>query len=642
MAVLAAGLLSACGEDPRSRGGAVSVWPSYGGNENASRYSPLEEITPENVEDLEVAWTYHHGDMDDGSGGALLPTSFQNTPIVVDDTLYFCTPFNRVIALDADTGEERWSYDPAVDHTGMYIVTCRGVSSWIDPRASSDAICRHRIFSGTVDARLIALDAKTGRPCEDFGDAGAIDLRGGVGDVVPGEYGVTSPPTVVGDRVITGAMVLDNRRVDMPGGVVRAFDARSGEEVWAWDPVPPGTPPPAAGVRYRRGTTNAWTVFSADETLGLVYVPTGNMSADFYGGHRDGLDYYSSSVVALDVNSGRVVWHFQTVHHDVWDYDVPAQPVLFDFRRDGKNIPALVQATKTGLLFFLDRRNGEPIFPVEERPVPQAGMVAGEMLSPTQPFPTKPPAIHPQRLDPEDAFGFTPFDRAACRKQIEALRSAGLYTPPSLQGSVQYPGYIGGVNWGSVSIDPGRDILVVNTTRAAGLLRLIPRAKFTEMFPDGPPAIGFEEQAGTPYGVERTPLLSPLGAPCNPPPWGTLVGVNIADGELRWDVPLGTAEGMAPFPIYKFMAKGVPNLGGPITTASGLAFIGAATDPYLRAFSTETGEELWRGRLPTAAQATPLTYRVHPGSRQLVVIAAGGHGLLGVPTSDAVVAFALP
>ena len=533
VAVFAAGLLSACGEDPSSRGGAVSVWPSYGGNENASRYSPLEEITPENVEDLEVAWTYHHGDMDDGSGGALLPTSFQNTPIVVDDTLYFCTPFNRVIALDADTGEERWSYDPAVDHTGMYIVTCRGVSSWIDPRASSDAICRHRIFSGTVDARLIALDAKTGRPCEDFGDAGAIDLRGGVGDVVPGEYGVTSPPTVVGDRVITGAMVLDNRRVDMPGGVVRAFDARSGEEVWAWDPVPPGTPPPAAGVRYRRGTTNAWTAFSADETLGLVYVPTGNMSADFYGGHRDGLDYYSSSVVALDVNSGRVVWHFQTVHHDVWDYDVPAQPVLFDFRRDGKNIPALVQATKTGLLFFLDRRNGEPIFPVEERPVPQAGMVAGEMLSPTQPFPTKPPAIHPQRLDPEDAFGFTPFDRAACRKQIEALRSAGLYTPPSLQGSVQYPGYIGGVNWGSVSIDPGRDILVVNTTRAAGLLRLIPRAKFTEMFPDGPPAIGFEEQAGTPYGVERTPLLSPLGAPCNPPPWGTLVGVNIAAGELR-------------------------------------------------------------------------------------------------------------
>ena len=640
--IVGLGLLLGCGDSSRPDGGPVSDWPSYGGNENASRYAPLVEITPDNVNDLEVAWTYHHGDMDDGSGGSLLPTSFQNTPIVVDDTLYFCTPFNRVIALDAETGEERWAYDPEVDHTGMYIVTCRGVSSWMDPRAASSAVCRHRIFTGTVDARLIALDAKTGLPCQDFGQGGEIDLRGGVGDVVPGEYGVTSPPTVVGDRVVTGAMVLDNRRVDMPGGVVRAFDARSGEEMWAWDPVPPGTPPAADGVRYRRGTTNAWTAFSADESLGLVYVPTGNMSADYYGGHREGLDYYSSSIVALDVNTGRVIWHFQTVHHDVWDYDVPAQPVLFDFHRDGKKIPALVQATKTGMLFFLDRRNGEPIFPVEERPVPQEGAVAGESLSPTQPFPTKPPPIHPVRLDPEDAFGFTPFDRAACREKIASLRSDGLYTPPSLEGSVQYPGYIGGVNWGSVSVDPERDILVVNTTRTAGMIRLVPRAEFADLFPNGAPALGFEDQAGTPYAVERLPLLSPLGAPCNPPPWGTLVAVNIAEGEIRWDVPLGTAEGMAPFPVYKFMAKGVPNLGGPITTASGLAFIGAATDPYLRAFSTETGEELWRAKLPTAAQATPLTYRASPEGRQMVVIAAGGHGLLGVPINDAVVAFALP
>ena len=638
----AAGFGLACGNAEVSREGKVAAWPNYGGAESASRYSPLSEIDRDNVGDLEVAWTYRHGDFDDGTIGGLLPTSFQNTPIVVGDTLYFCTPFNRVIALDAETGEERWAFDPQVDHAGMYIVTCRGVSSWVDSRAPEGAACRHRILSGTLDARLFALDAKTGLPCEDFGDKGAVDLRGGIGDVIPGEYGVTSPPLVVGDRVITGAMVLDNRRVDMPGGVVRAFDVRNGEELWAWDPVPPGTPAPTGAVRFRRGTTNAWTAFSADEELGLVYVPTGNTSADFYGGHRDGLDYYSSSVVALDVNTGRVVWNFQTVHHDVWDYDVPAQPVLFDFQRDAETVPALVQATKTGLLFVLDRRDGKPIFPVEERPVPQAGAVPGESLSATQPFPTKPPPIHPTRLDPEDAFGFTPFDRAACRDQISALRSDGLYTPPSLEGSIQFPGYIGGVNWGSVSIDPVRNLLVTNTTRTAGVIRLIPRDEWNELFPDGAPALGFEGQDGTPYGVERRPLLSPLGAPCNPPPWGTLVSVDIAKGELRWEVPLGTMEGLAPFPIWLVGPEGVPNLGGPITTASGLTFIGAATDPYLRAFDTETGEELWRGRLPTGAQATPLSYRARKGGKQFVVIAAGGHGLLGVASSDAVMAFALP
>ncbi|MED5261677.1 MAG: pyrroloquinoline quinone-dependent dehydrogenase [Myxococcota bacterium] len=633
--------LFGCDRAPDPVGGPSADWPEYGGNDQASRYSPLDEIAPANVGQLEVAWTYRHGDFSDGTTGPL-PTSFQNTPIAIDGTLFFCTPYNRVIALDAETGAERWTYDPGVDTSGMYITACRGVSSWVDSRAAEGAACRHRIFSGTLDARILALDAKTGAPCAVFGEGGAIDLRGGVGDVQPGEYGVTSPPTIVGDRVITGAMVLDNRRTDMPGGVVRAFDARTGNELWAWDPVPEGAPPPGPGQRFRRGTTNAWTAFSADAELGLVYVPTGNMSADYYGGHRQGLDIYSSSVVALDVNSGRVAWSFQTVHHDVWDYDVPAQPVLLDFQRGGETVPALVQATKMGLLFFLDRRNGEPIFGVEERPVPQEGAVAGESLSPTQPFPIKPPPIHPQRLDPEDAFGFTPWDRAACRRKIASLRSDGLYTPPSLQGTIQYPGYIGGSNWGSVSIDPVRGILIANTSRAPGVVQLIPREEFEARFPDGPPPLGFEEQGGTPYGVARSPLLSPLGAPCNPPPWGTLVAVDIASGEIRWDVPFGTSEGMAPFPVWMLTPDGVPNLGGPVTTASGLTFIGAATDPYLRAFETATGEELWRGRLPTAAQATPLTYRTRSGGRQFVVVAAGGHGLLGVPVGDSVVAFALP
>jgi quinoprotein glucose dehydrogenase len=642
-ALLLWGAVLGCSDSRDAVSGDAVSWASYGGNADASRYSPLAEITPQNVGDLEVAWIFRSGDYDDGQGGgSLLPTSFQNTPIVVDDTLYLCTPFNRVIALDASSGEERWSFDPEVDREGLYVVTCRGVASWVDSRASAGAVCRHRIFSGTLDARLLALDAETGKPCADFGEGGAIDLRGGIGDVIPGDYGVTSPPTVVGDRVITGAMVLDNQRVDMPGGVVRAFDARSGAELWAWDPVPPGTPEAAAGLRFRRGTTNAWTAFSADPDLGLVYVPTGNTSADYYGGHRDGSDLYSSSVVALDVNSGEVVWHFQTVHHDVWDYDVPAQPVLFEFERDGESIPALVQATKMGFLFVLDRRSGEPIFPVEERPVPQAGAVPGETLSATQPFPLKPPPLHPLRLDPEDGFGFTPFDRAACRDLIASLRSEGLYTPPSLEGSIQYPGYIGGSNWGSLSIDRKRGILVVNISRVAGIVQLIPRAEFDAMFPDGPPDFGFEVQGGTPYGVRRSPLLSPLGAPCTPPPWGTLAGVDLQAGELRWEKPLGTLEGLAPFPIDWLGPRGVPNLGGPITTASGLTFIGAATDAYLRAFETATGEELWKAKLPAAAIATPLTYRARDGGRQFVVIAAGGHGLLGVAASDALVAFALP
>ena len=631
----------ACGSAEIDYSGPVAEWSAYGANDAADRHSPLDQIRPENVGDLEVAWTYRSGDFEDGTGDSLLPTAFQNTPIAVGETLYFCTPFNRVIALDARSGEERWSYDPGVNREGMYIVNCRGVSHWRDSRASEDDACAERIFTGTLDARLIALDARSGEPCRDFGEQGEVDLRGGVGDVVPGEYGVTSPPLIVGDRLVTGAMVLDNRRVDMPGGVVRAFDVRSGKELWGWDPVPPATPPPDAGLAYRRGTTNSWTALSADPELGLVYVPTGNTSADYYGGHREGLDFYSTSVVALDVNSGEVVWHFQTVHHDIWDYDLPAQPVLFEFRREGRLVPALVQASKMGHLFFLDRRNGKPLFPVEERPVPQ-GAVAGEFLSPTQPFPTRPPPIHPATLKPEDAFGFTFWDRGKCRELIASLRSEGIFTPPSLQGTLHYPGYIGGTNWGSLSIDPGRRLLVVNTSRVAGQVRLIPREDIAELYPDGIPDFGIEEQGGTPYAVERLPLLSPLGAPCNPPPWGTLVGIDVDSGEIRWDVPLGTIRDLAPFPVWLFGPRGTPNLGGPLTTASGLTLIAATTDYFLRAFDTRSGEELWRGRLPTGGLATPMTYRLGDTERQFVVIAAGGHGLLGVPAGDSLVAFALP
>lgn len=622
--------------------GPVSDWAEYGAVKGGNRYSALDQITSENVDRLEIAWTYETGHVTEG--GYLV---FQNTPIVVDDTLFLCTPTNQVIALDPETGRELWKFDPEISSEGAYVLNCRGVSTWLDESAPADALCRRRIIMGTVDARMLEMDARTGVPCGDFGIDGQIDLREGLGDVRPGEYGVTSPPVILGDLIITGALVLDDVRVDAPGGVVRAFDVRTGALRWSWDPVPPGSAAveetdAETGARYRRGTSNAWTILSADEQRDLVFVPTGNTSPDYFGGHRDGLDYYSSSVVALRGSTGEVVWRFQTVHHDIWDYDVPAQPTLFEFPGPQGPVPALAVATKMGHLFFLNRETGEPIFPVEERPVPQSGRVAGEYLSPTQPFPTQPAPLHPATLTPDDAFGFTFWDRGRCREKIASLRSDGIFTPPSVQGSVHYPGMVGGMNWGSVSIDAGRGVMVVNTMRVATEVRLVPRAEFDELFPNDMPVPPWEPQAGTPYGLYRIPLLSPLGAPCNPPPWGTLVGIELRTGDKLWEVPLGTTRDLAPWPIWMFLDEGVPNLGGSIVTAGGVAFIGATTDRYLRAFDVETGEELWKGRLPFSGHATPATYRLREDGKQYVVIAAGGHALLGSEPGDTVVAFALP
>lgn len=617
----------------------MAGWPEVGADKQGTRYSPLTQITPENVEHLEVAWVYHTGDVAKGSG-TLAKSSFEATPILFEGSLFLCTPFNRVIALDPVEGSERWTFDPGLDLAELADLVCRGVAAWRDPAADPDTCCSARIFTATVDARLIALDAGTGRPCPGFGEAGSVDLRHGLNVRHPWEYGVTSPPLVVDGRVVVGAMVADNQRVEAPAGVVRAFDARTGELSWAWNP---GAPEPsslddrAADATYTPGTPNVWSLLSADEARSLVFAPTGNASPDYFAAARGERDELSSAVVALDVGTGRPVWSFQTVHEDVWDYDVPAQPTLVELGEGAETFPALVQSTKQGFLFVLDRESGRPYFPVEERPVPQ-GAVPGERLSHTQPVPTRPPPLHPQRLRPEDAWGLTPWDRGHCWDLIAGSRSEGLFTPPSLQGSVHFPGSGGAMNWGGVAVDPKRRWGVVNTMRVATRVRLIPREEWDPALQRRDPFV-YSPQHGTPYAVERNALLSPLGAPCNPPPWGTLTAVNLEAGEILWEVPLGTTRDMAPFPFW--WRAGVPNIGGPIVTASGLIFIGATTDDYLRAFSLESGEELWRGRLPAGGQATPMTYRLARDGRQYVVIAAGGHAQLGTTPGDAVVAFAL-
>jgi quinoprotein glucose dehydrogenase len=618
-------------------------WTVYGGH-HAAQYSPLADIDRHNVGKLEVAWSHRSGDFSDGSGEWTF-TSLQVSPLMVDGTLYYCTPFGRVFALDAETGEERWVFDPEVKNkrSGLYPALCRGVAIWRDPAGGREA-CSSRILYGTRDAELIALDARTGVPCADFGNGGRVALKEGITGARPWEYYPTSPPYIIGDVAVVGASIPDNERVDVPGGVVRAFDVRSGRLAWAWDPVSDDYrrrhSDASGSIRYHLGTPNVWAPISGDREAGLVYVPTGNPSPDLYGGDRDGIDHFGSSVVALDAANGTVRWHFQTVHHDVWDYDVASQPTLVDLPRPqgGPPLRGLAQGTKMGHIFLLDRLSGEPLYPVEERPVPQDG-VPGERLSPTQPFPTHPPPLHlPERLTPGDMDGFAWFDRRACLRALARYRSDGMFTPPTLEGSILYPSTTGGINWGGVSIDPVSRTLFVNQMHLASVVQLIPREEYDALDPAPGYPLEHYPMRGTPYGVRRFPLFSPLGAPCNPRPWGTLVAVSLDSGETLWRSTLGTTRGQAPWPLW--LATGSPNMGGPLTTAGGLVFIGATTDAYLRAFDSGTGEEVWRDDLPFTGNATPITYRATEGGRQFLVIAAGGHGWS--EPGDAIIAYALP
>lgn len=646
--VLALAVAAACApraQDPGPAGPAAprvaSEWPSYGGDPGGSRFAPLAGITRENVARLEVAWTYHTRDLE-GAEGAGSTSSFQNTPILVDGTLFVCTPRNRVIALDPVTGAERWRFDPGIALDADYAnqMVCRGVASWLDEAAADGAACRRRLFMGTNDARLIALDAATGEPCRDFGAGGEVDLNPAAGEQRwRGEYQVTSPPALIGGLVVVGSAVSDNQRWDAPSGVVRAFDARDGSLRWAFDLAPPGlrrTPENTSSAGYALGTPNVWAPIAVDEERGLVFVPTGNPMLDYWRGSNPEMDYYGSSVVALRGATGEVAWRYQTVHHDVWDYDVPAQPVLLTLHRDGREVPALVQATKMGMLFVLDRETGEPLFPVEERPVPQGG-VPDERLSPTQPFPTRPPPLVQHEVTPDDAWGVLLFDRWQCRRRIEQHAHGPIYTPPTSRGTIVLPGNAGGSNWGGVAVHPGRRIAIANVMNAPFLVHLVPRAEFAALERDNE-RVELSPQEGTPYGLRREPFLSPLGIPCTKPPWGEVAAVDLERGEILWKRRFGTIEDLTPVPLP--IEIGTPNLGGPLVTAGNLVFLAAAMDDYLRAFDLDTGEELWRGRLPAGGQATPMSYESE--GRQFVVIAAGGHGRMGKPPGDTVVAFALP
>ena len=573
--------------------GGIADWPYYGGDAGGSHYSPLTQIDKSNVAELKVAWEYHTGDISDGSDNRR-KSEFETTPIVVDGTMYLSTPFNRVIALDPETGREKWSFDPKIDlHAGYSEgLVNRGVTLWIDPAKAEGDICYRRIFLATIDARLFALDAASGQLCEDFGAAGKIDLTHGIANITRrGEYEETSAPATAGDLVIVGSLIADNDRVESPSGKVRAYEARTGKLRWSWNPIPESITPTGAG--------NAWSTISVDSARDLVFVPTTSASPDYHGFKRPGDNKWADSVVAL--------------------------------------------RAKTGNLFVLDRESGKPVFGVEERPVPKSD-AEGEKASSTQPFPLAPPPLVPQHLRADAAWGPSPQDRDACHAQIEKLRSEGIFTPPSVKGTIAFPGNLGGMNWSSGAFDPERQIFVTNVNNFAMEVHLIPRDQYQAIektAKEGQFRAEVSPQHGTPYGMSRAVLHSPANLPCNPPPWGSLVGVDLSNGTIRWNEPLGsTAETWLANAAGNI--RGTPNLGGPIVTAGGLVFIAAAMDDYLRAFDLETGAELWKGKLPAGGQATPMTYRLRPDGKQFVVIAAGGHGKIGTKLGDSVVAFTVP
>lgn len=629
-------------------------WRFYGRTPAGDRFSPLTGITPANVGELEQAWSFSTGDLPrEGENAMGREFSFEATPIKVGDSLYFCTPHREVIALDATTGALRWRFRPGGNMTNNVYQACRGVSYFEAPEGTP---CPRRIVSTASDLpRLFALDADTGQPCPGFGDGGFVDLRQNMGPVPPGFHFITSPPLVLRGRILLSGWVYDNQTVGEPSGVIRAFDAVDGRLAWAWDlGRTPANAPLGPGETYTRGTPNGWGVYTADPELGLVYVPLGNPTPDYFGGGRRRFDEdYSSALVALDVETGAERWHFQTVHHDLWDFDVPVGPSLVDLPGEtGETVPALVQMTKQGELFVLDRRTGEPLAAVEERPVPQ-GRIPGERYSPTQPFSAEMPSLRRPKLAEADMWGATPVDQLLCRIAFRRMRDDGLFTPPGERATIGWPAFDGVADWYGVTIDPERKLLFVNTTYMPFQLQMIPYREaldkglflpwggWGEPYPQ--PPFKNNPQHGTPFSIVVEPWLNLLGVPCTDPPWGRMQAIDLVSRKVVWQRPLGTTKNIGPGGLRApfGLPTGIFSMGGSVVTRSGVVFIGATTDQAFRALDARTGRTLWETELPAGGNATPLTYLGRDG-RQYVAIAAGGHGGLKSRNGDTVAAFALP
>ncbi len=633
---------------PVDKSAPLPDWSAWGANNHGLRFGALDDITPANIKDMKVAWTARTGELPKSTGAG---AEDQNTPIQIGDTLYLCTAYGTVLALDADTGAEKWRY--VSGGTIPSWQRCRGVAYYDatdaqrvtdqpDGSTPDQTISPRRIFVPTVDARLIALDADTGKPAANFGDNGLVDLKVGMGEVKPGYYQQTSTPLVAANLVVVGGRVADNNEIGEPPGVVRAFDAVTGQLVWAWDPGNPNvTREPLSPEGYTRGTPNVWSAMTYDAKLGLIYLPTGNATPDFWAGERTAEDdKWSSSLVAVNVATGRPVWHFQTVHHDLWDFDIPAQPVLYDIpNADGSTTPAVVVVSKTGMIYLFNRETGTPIADIVEKPVPQ-GKVAGERYSPTQPYSVDMPMIGNDTLAEKDMWGATPFDQLLCRVQFKGMRHEGVFTPPGLDPALQMPGSLGGMNWGSASIDPTTSLMYVNDMRLCLANYMIPR---DQVKGGNGIEMGVVPQLGTPFGAMRQRFLSQLGIPCQAPPFGTLSAIDLKSHKLVWQVPVGTVKDTGPLGIKMGLPIpiGMPTLGPTLTTQSGLVFIAGTQDFYLRAYDSRTGAEVWKGRLPVGSQGGPMTYRSPKTGKQYIVVTAGG-ARQSPERGDYVVAYSLP
>ncbi|MFW2276072.1 membrane-bound PQQ-dependent dehydrogenase, glucose/quinate/shikimate family [Burkholderia orbicola] len=628
-------------------------WRHYGRDMDATRYSPLGQINTSNVTKLKVAWVYHTGDLP--PKGKANKWAAEMTPIKVGDGLYLCTATNNLAKLDPATGKAIWTHDVGTRYESVpYTAACRGLVHYVSKTIPAGQQCHEKIIEGTIDGRLIAVDASTGASCEGFGERGQVSLLKGLGKTVPGFVAMTSPPVVVNGTIVANHEVLDGQRRWAPSGVIRGYDVDTGAFKWAWDVNRPGQRgEPGPGEEYSRGTPNSWGPLAGDDSLGLVYIPTGNSAADYYSAMRTpNENRVASAIVALDAATGEERWVFQTVHKDVWDYDIGSQPTLFDYPTNNGSIPAMVISTKLGQLFVVDRRNGKPLLAVEERPVPQ-GNVPGDPRTPTQPWSVAMPSLSFPVLQEKTMWGMTPFDQLYCRIKFRQAHYVGEFTPPVIDRPwIEYPGYNGGVDWGSVAYDPTKGVLIANWNVTPMYDRLLSRDQADKMglyskddprHTDKSTAEGPGAMADTPYGIDVEPFLVPLTKVlCNEPPYGMITAIDLHNQKVIWQHPFGTARANGPFglPTYMPIQVGTPNNGGPIITAGNLIFAGAATDNLIHAFDQKTGKMVWNDVLPGGGQATPMTYSVN--GKQYVVIMAGGHHFMETPISDALVAYALP